>query len=41
MHKNNRKPYVLTMYEAMEKVCAAEERYQKRHAEQGREQWNV
>ena len=41
LHKRNGKPYELTMYEAMEKVCAAEERYQQRHAEQGREQWNV
>ena len=41
LHKRNGKPYELTMYEAMEKVCAAEERYQKRHVEQEKEQWDV
>lgn len=41
MHKNNRKPYALTRYEAMKNAIVAEERYQERHAEQGKEQWDV
>lgn len=37
LHKMSKKPYKLTMCEAMEDVDAAKERYQKRHAEQGKE----
>lgn len=37
LHRMSKKPYKLTMCEAMEDVDAAKERYQKRHAEQGKE----
>lgn len=37
LHKMSKKPYKLTMCEAMEDVDAAKKRYQKRHAEQGKE----
>lgn len=33
LHRMSKKPYKLTMCEAMEDVDAAKERYQKRHAE--------
>ena len=37
LHRMSKKPYKLTMCEAMEDVDAAKERYQKRQAEQGKE----
>lgn len=37
LHRMSKKPYKLTMCEAMEDVDAAKVRYQKRHAEQGKE----
>ena len=37
LHRMSKKPYKLTMCEAMEDVDAAKERYQKRHAECGKD----